>query len=693
MPTATTSNPFSKSGPQDSVTTALYTSKNIAQELRHDDAAMVADLTALVPRGGRRYRILEKQNHGKNDVTPGFRSSTHDREETAVSFKEVQNCITTDAFLSQKREVGLIRMSLATRKKEIRKLEEDIERAEKRLRQQRDQLENTRAKFNSFLKHSNLEQDAAVRRADNEVKLKQEKGIEIKKLSGRISHVEMEIRKTSIQLESCKMYKKFLDDLTKPACFYDVLKEFRIADRTEEILLATEMAYEQHSTELRNANEAELSRRAALEDRRGYTTLHKDASISMEELPPLLPIEEQLEQLHSAMEAEARRSVAESTRAVIEEVNTLTLEQVKESLASDYPESRIPMHFSGVEELLDVFINVEEGNLFLIQNCQELEEELERVAMAQLAEKEDMRLMTTQRQAQMTSLDEKTRAAEEKLRHLDARSAALDNSSRQPHGSSSTTKKNDALGGRLDVGHIKHDTLSGSDLPPEVFKDRVERSIGGIFRTLTAGDNTIKALTLQLQRAKQGQAQLLAMKEDGGDGGEELTHLNAKMDPALMSTTSAKSKRAIPEAKKAKDPKDSTQGGAAKSDQGDPSISEAGVNMGPLEMLTIIENKLEEYHRFTTDTAHGVDDALILSVMKSSDKERRRQARLLHLANQEREQEEKSRRALERSRAPVVRRTGKPVLRRSRLVPDEGQTEKGAFSGHDGENDGDEFFT
>ncbi|CCW70680.1 unnamed protein product [Phytomonas sp. Hart1] len=95
--------------------------------------------------------------------------------------------------------------------------------------------------------------------------------------------------------------------------------------------------------------------------------------------------------------------------------------------------------------------------------------------------------------------------------------------------------------------------------------------------------------------------------------------------------------------------------------------------MGPVEMLTIIENKLEEYNRYVMDPTNGIEEGLIQAVLKAGDKERRLLTRLQLIAEQERAQEERVRQALERSNAPVMRRIGKPVLPRSHL-PRDGKT-------------------
>merc|ERR1711934_1098589 len=50
-------------------------------------------------------------------------------------------------------------------------------------------------------------------------------------------------------------------------------------------------------------------------------------------------------------------------------------------------DSDIPMYFTEPQQLLDIFANLEESNLFLIQNCQETEEGLEDLKQKFEAEK------------------------------------------------------------------------------------------------------------------------------------------------------------------------------------------------------------------------------------------------------------------------------------------------------------------
>eukprot|EP00796_Vickermania_ingenoplastis_P013227 gene13227-9073_t len=667
-------NPFlaqekGSAGQQSSSIQLADSSKLLADEIRRDDAAMSKELAALAPRSSRFYRLQQKEAQQQN----GLHAM---RNEDAVAAVEVHEKVTMDEFIAKKREVGLVHMSLATKRSEIRKLDEEIDCAEKKLHQQQEQLENTREKFNNFLKHSNLEQDAAVRRADAETKAKQSKKVEIKKLSARINHIELEIRKAEVQVETCKMYKKFLDDLAKPRWFFDVLIDLRVADQMDEILMHTESEFEHRSAILKKNYEKEVALREekarALEGANKFRKFSQFSEVEEDEQEEeLVPLETQLEQLHQSLENKAQQRVQEVTEQTKEEVNALTVEEVREILENNYDENRKPTYYTDVEQLLDVFINVEEGNLFLIQNCQELEEELERVATEYLGEKNETMAMTKQRHAQMLALAEKIRAAQQKMKQLEQRFADL-----EKHVPSQVNP--------ADKDKPVDPKAPPEELTPEQFKVEVEKIITRIFRTLSAGDTIIKSLS-SVQHTTERETE-----DNFGFGAEEPASPGvAAKKPKKVKKTGA---RAAPNGvAKSKDLSRKSTAPSNGSGSGNSDSSEAGSNMGPVEMLTIIENKLEEYHRYISDSGNGIEEALIQNVMKASDKERRRQARLIHMAKQAEEQEEKSRRALERSRAPVVRRTGKPVLPRSRLLKTDTESEGKQTVNVDSENDINEF--
>lgn len=87
-------------------------------------------------------------------------------------------------------------------------------------------------------------------------------------------------------------------------------------------------------------------------------------------------------------------------------------------------------------------------------------------------------------------------------------------------------------------------------------------------------------------------------------------------------------------------------------------------SMGVLQMLTNIEVKMEEYLA-VIDT---LPQDLVANMERQKEQERRRVAREEKMKQQKNEQEQRIQRALERARAPAHKKTGKPVMFRSRLV-------------------------
>lgn len=444
-------------------------------------------------------------------------------------------------YIQKKRDMGLARMSLATKRQEIKKLDEEADRAEKRLKQQQDQLISTQEKFNNFLKHSNLEQDAAVKRADIETKAKQEKLMEIKKLSAQIAQLEADKKKNEEQMEQCLGFKKFLDDLTKPSWFYDTVIALRVEDERQRILQEMESQM--------NADDTIADLDAEEQERRQEEMLAK---------------------------LEARVDTASSE--VKKLVEQLALDDVKQTLDA-YNPSRVPMFFTEPNQILEQFVNIEEGNLFLIQNCQELEEEIENIASLYQQEQNEMQSISAQRKQQMEAITSRIHVEQAKMRTLMERLERVLGTDTQSAASHSDDPNKKAAPGdkKAEAQQAESRTLTQEEL-----KTRIEEKIKSIFRTLNnLADET---------------------------------------------------------------------------------------NMDSLGMLTFIETKLEEMRQYIKNPKNGIEESFVATVMRQRDKERRRQARQVMLNKQAEEREERSRKALERSQAPVVKRVGKPVMWRSRPI-------------------------
>ncbi|EAN80465.1 protein of unknown function (DUF4200), putative [Trypanosoma equiperdum] len=614
----------------------------VAQDIKQGDAKMAADLAILTGQPNVKNPVKQLLTQRENATTGSAPSHLNKSGQHTVEIREMHN---TGTFIAKKREVGLMRLALANKESEIRHLEEEMDRVDKKLRQQQEQLASTEEKFNNFLKYSNLEQDAAVRRAERESKAKQKRLIDIKKLSAQINHLEQDMRKTEVQLELCMEYKTFMDNLTPPQFFFDVLTNFRVKEINGKILQETEAAYARQARKLRKQYEEAEARRASREAEKNSNNNAifddmDDSNKEDEEEEELIPLETQLEGLHRRFEEEANRRQAEEVEVIRNEISALTAEEVREALHNSYPHDKIPMYFTEPEQILDIFINVEEGNLFLIQNSQELEEELERVAMEFLHEREEMDAMVKQRQTQMDSLVSRIKESQDRLAQLEERLVDLESSD------AAGLSMVDSAGGRGVAGYAKTVKVA---MTQEVLKKSIEQTVGDIFRCIN-------------QRPTNP-----SRHQDGVDGGNSPVHPSGKRKhsavvanrgPALDKKNAAKGKK--------KGQTASAVAPGATGPTGTQAESETSANMGPVEMLTIIENKVDEYHRYITDPKNGVEQSLIMSVLKTRDKERRHAARVLHLAKQLAEREERNQRALERSQATVVKYRGKPIMWRSR---------------------------
>ena len=283
-------------------------------------------------------------------------------------------------FIAKKREIFLVQMSLDTKRAEIRKLEERALQREEALRKSEQMLEEDALRFDAFLKENDEKVQEAIKRAEMEAKAKQDKGHEIKRLNAAISTIRSELNKYEEQLEDCRKYKAFLDSLT-PDEWFEEQKELRKERR-------------------RQREEGVLAEREAAIRARAERELEATANAGEE-----LGEDERAERLEKAeAEVVAMRSAG-----------------VEAGLLDDDEEEEMPMYFQSPQQLLDIFAQLEEQNLFLIQNCQETEEALEELKTKYRETKGRMDSETSTLSSQIALLHEAIRAEEAKGKALEDR--------------------------------------------------------------------------------------------------------------------------------------------------------------------------------------------------------------------------------------------------------------------------------
>ena len=259
-------------------------------------------------------------------------------------------------FIQQKRDMFLLHMSLTTKRHEIDKLEEKAAMKEEALKKSELMLEEDAMRFDAFLKENDRKAHESLKRADRESKEKNERIVDIKKLNAEIGKVDSEMNKYEEQLVNCIRYKQFLDGLTEPEWLAreEKRKEDKRAERRkrrEEVARAKARATKEAGGSGKAGDGSMLSARSRSAHGGGQTSRVSWRQRGDEE--------------KEAMAADG--SVAEG--------GVGGLESEVEDDVTDVDEEA--MYFTHPQQLLDIFSQLEERNLFLIQNVQETEEAVE----------------------------------------------------------------------------------------------------------------------------------------------------------------------------------------------------------------------------------------------------------------------------------------------------------------------------
>jgi len=286
-------------------------------------------------------------------------------------------------YIAKKREMFLVQMSLDTKREEIRKLEEKAQLKEEALQRSEQMLEEDAMRFDAFLKENDKKAHDAIKKAEEETKKKQEKSQEIKRLTQQIQALTSEMSKDSEALEDCLKYKTFLDMLTPPEWFQrhrdsqeakrkSIQKE-RFDKKYAEWEKQKRRLVEQHKKE----QEARIE--AAKKQRRNKDQAMEDDESNKLVIPPPPKLEDEIVEI---------------------------------------PEEEPPMYFTEPHQLMDIFAALEEQNLFLIQNSQETEHNLEELQREFKDTKLSVEERTGQLQQQIDELYSQIAAEEKRAQAL-----------------------------------------------------------------------------------------------------------------------------------------------------------------------------------------------------------------------------------------------------------------------------------
>ncbi|XP_049718496.1 cilia- and flagella-associated protein 100 isoform X3 [Elephas maximus indicus] len=249
-------------------------------------------------------------------------------------------------YIKQKRQMFLIQYSLEMKRNEIQRLEMLAAREEARLDRAEESLEKDVALFDEFLRENDRSSVQAMRTAEKETKAKIEKVCEIRDLTTHIMNIKSEISKFEDTLQHYKVYKDFLYKLSPKEWFEEQEKKQALKKAKE----TAEAPKETNLPSTTGNKEGQTSRKALklLQGTRLGPTLSSSSSL--------------------------QPSSQFSVPSGLESKGSSFL------LGQEDPDSdseELELYFTEPQQLLEVFNQLEEQNLSLIQNTQEMEETLE----------------------------------------------------------------------------------------------------------------------------------------------------------------------------------------------------------------------------------------------------------------------------------------------------------------------------
>ncbi|XP_068939952.1 cilia- and flagella-associated protein 100 [Petaurus breviceps papuanus] len=266
------------------------------------------------------------------------------------------------SYIEKKRQMFLIQYALEVKREEILRLEMLATKEEMKLEKAEKFLEKDATLFDEFLKENDRNSVQAMRIAEKEAKAKMEKIIEIRDITAQILMVKSEISKFEDNVQIYRIYKDFLYKLSP--------REWLMTHARKHLAhAAARMTSGQHRDSipfLPMEKEGRDNRRSSLS-----TPISKVPSSSVSEI--VISKEDKASPTSSSsQELQPLFTISPSKK---ESSPTVFSARTDETDSDD----ELDLYFTEPQQLLDIFSQLEEQNLSLIQNSQETEEALEEI--------------------------------------------------------------------------------------------------------------------------------------------------------------------------------------------------------------------------------------------------------------------------------------------------------------------------
>ncbi|KAL3853111.1 hypothetical protein ACJMK2_016688 [Sinanodonta woodiana] len=280
-------------------------------------------------------------------------------------------------YIAKKREMFLVQYSLGVKRDEMRKLEEIAQAEERKLELAEQYLEEDAAMFDEFLKENDKNSVEAIRIAEAETKAKLEKVQEIKRINTLMMTIKSEISKYEDTLKEYQLYRRFLESLTPP--------EWK-AEREQARLKRREERRREKEKNLQNLKKSGSDMGSQVLDAKGKKKTVGKAGM---------------------------QKTGSGTKRASEGDNLVSTADEDSDSDED-----LELFFKDPQELLNIFAELEEQNLSLIQNSQETEEALEEMKQTIKNTKVKMEKETQILKEQIEKLNDQITKEEKKAEDL-----------------------------------------------------------------------------------------------------------------------------------------------------------------------------------------------------------------------------------------------------------------------------------
>ncbi|XP_026577073.1 cilia- and flagella-associated protein 100 [Pseudonaja textilis] len=291
----------------------------------------------------------------------------------AVTKDQVVERETMHDYINQKRQMFLLQYAVTVKKDEIQKLENLAVEEEARLEKAEEDLEKDAAMFDEFLKENDRNSALALKIAEKETKAKLEKIIEIRELTAQMMNIQSEIARFEDTLQEYVVFKDFLYQLS-PKEWREERERRRMKEKANKFNSDNkeEKSVQSKGKDIQESQDKGRRRIAS-------TTKHSSFDITNVEPSTSRTPSQILSRKESfKLSRVSSRQTVKSQQSRKPSVQIAPSEEKISSELSDEDDDEVPeLYFTDPHQLLQLFTELEEQNLSLIQNSQETEETLD----------------------------------------------------------------------------------------------------------------------------------------------------------------------------------------------------------------------------------------------------------------------------------------------------------------------------